>query len=98
MPESLGLTTVAPCDPVPNMFGVIEKYREGLLFQGTGMTFLPNRTPLTGGLFVFVNQDKGTFSIVQVFSDGMACMLVNGRDFEPYGGLQPWENKQGEDQ
>ena len=67
MPGSLGLTTVAPCDPV------------------------------TGGLFIFVNQDKGTFSIVQVFNDGVACMLANGRQFTPYGGPQPWEKKQGED-
>ena len=97
MPGSLALTTVAPCDPIPKMFGVIEKYREGLLFQGTGMTFLPDRRPLTGGLFLFVNQEKGTFSVVQVFNDGIACMIANGRDFAPYGGLQPWENKQGED-
>ena len=95
-PESLGLTTVAPCDPIPKMFGVIEKYREGVLFSGTGMTFLPNRQTVTGGLFIFVNQDKGTFSIVQVFNDGIACMLANGRQFTPYGGLQPWEQKQGE--
>jgi hypothetical protein len=96
-PRTMALTTVAPCDPVPKMFSVIEGYREGMLFSGTGMTFLTNRQPVTGGMFIFVNQDKGTFSIVQVFSDGMACMLANGRDFTPYGGPQPWEIDKGED-
>jgi len=89
--KSQVMVTASPCDPVTKMFTTITDYQEGLLFTGAGMTFSPNRTPYQGGIMVFVNQDEGTFSIVQVFGDGTSCMLAIGTEFEPYSGPHPWE-------
>ena len=75
-----GLYTMAPCDTVDAMFDLIsKKYDEELLFTGTGMVFSPQQQPYTGGMFFFTNQEKGSYSVVKVFGDGMACMITNGR-------------------
>lgn len=85
--NNLMFFTRAPCDPVDKMIAVLEDYGEELLFSGDYMTF-DARTgqPMRGGLFVYVNQDTGTFSTMQVFADGMACLIGNGRNFSPFGG------------
>ena len=83
------LMTAAPCDQIDKIFSTVFNYQEQLLFIGQGMTFAPSGTPYNGGLFFFTNQDTGTFSVVQVFADGVACMIMNGTQFEPYSGEQP---------
>ena len=81
------LFTRTPCDPLPKMVETIETYGEELLFTGNGMTFSAQTgQPFIGGMMFFVNQDEGTWSVVQQFKDGMACMVMNGRDFTPYAG------------
>lgn len=80
--------TRSACDIAPVMMDLlVNKYREELLFTGNGMTF-DARTgqPMKGGLFFFTNQDTGSFSVVQVFADGIGCMLMNGTNFTPYLG------------
>ena len=89
-----GLYTMAPCDKVDTMFDLVsEKYNEELLFIGNGMIFSPQQMPYRGGMFFFTNQETGSFSIVQVFQDGMACMIMNGRNFAPYSGPQRGEQQ-----
>lgn len=89
-----GLYTMAPCDTVDAMFDLIsKKYEEELLFTGNGMIFSPQQQPYTGGMFFFTNQEKGSYSVVKVFGDGMACMITNGRQFTPYTGPQPGDKK-----
>ena len=71
-----------------------KKYKEAMLFTGTGVQFATaNGQPFTGGMFFFVNQDTGTYSIINVYGDGMACLMQSGRDFAPYGGKQPWDEE-----
>jgi hypothetical protein len=48
-----------------------------------------------GGMFFFVNQETGSFSIINVYSDGMACLMQSGTGFAPYTGAQPWDKKGG---
>lgn len=85
-----GMTYITrnPCDNVIDMTTLItEKYKEKLLFTGLGGTFDgPSGALKRGGLMFFTNQDTGTFTIVQVFSDGISCMLMNGNQFSPYSG------------
>lgn len=77
----------APCDPLPTMVETISKYKEELLFIGDGMTFSAQTgQPFNGGMMFFVNQETGTWSMLQLFADGMACMVMNGRKFQPYTG------------
>ena len=77
----------APCSEYSKMLETAKKYDEELLFTATGLTFSAQfGQPYSGALFFFVNQDKGSYTVLQVFGDGMACMLVNGRNFQPYTG------------
>jgi hypothetical protein len=85
--KSSALFTRAPCDPLPTMVETISKYKEELLFMGDGMTFSGQTgQPFNGGMMFFVNQETGTWSMLQLFADGMACMVMNGRKFQPYTG------------
>ena len=91
--EKPTIFTRAPCDPLPNMIETIAKYKEDLLFIGDGMTFSAQTgRPNNGGMMFFVNQDTGTWSMLQLFADGMSCMIMNGKRFEPYTGPSPYGN------
>lgn len=79
--------TRQPCDSVGKMLDTVKKYGEEMLFIGNGMTFSAQTgMPFIGGMMFTVNQDSGTWSMLQLFGDGMACMVMNGRDFKPYMG------------
>ena len=41
----------------------------------------------------FVNQETGSWSLVALFKDGIACLVANGRAFEPYNGPLLLEEK-----
>ena len=90
----LGVFLKAPCGTVSEMTATIKKYREELLFHGTGLTFSPQNQVFNGAMMFFTNQDTGSWTILQVFPDGMACMLFNGKNFQPYLGEQPYGNQQ----
>jgi hypothetical protein len=78
--------TQQPCNTFNEIIRTVQEYGEELLFTGTGMTIGESGQPFTGGAFFFVNQDSGTWSLVSVYADGMACIVSNGTDFEPYTG------------
>lgn len=78
----------AQCSFFTDMAETLGKYEEQLLFTGEGMSFGFGGTPYRGGMMFFVNQDTGTWSVVQLFADGMACLVFNGSKFEPYVGQQ----------
>ena len=82
--------TRMPCDSAPKMIRLVaDQYKEELLFIGNGMTFEARTgSPVTGGMMFFTNQDTGSFSIIQVFADGIGCMVMNGTSFEPWTGKQ----------
>ena len=76
-----------PCDVLPKMMDVVKGYKEDLLFMGEGMSFAAsNGQGYMGGMMFFTNQDTGTWSMLQLFGDGTACLVMNGRNFKPYGG------------
>jgi hypothetical protein len=80
--------TTQACDPVVKMSDlVMNKYGEQPLFQGEGLQFsAQNGQPYRSSMMFFVNQDSGTWSLVSLYEDGTACMVANGRKFEPYSG------------
>ena len=80
--------TTQACDPVVKMSDVVmNKYGEQPLFQGEGIQFAaPTGQPYKSAMMFFVNQDSGTWSLVSLYEDGTACMVANGRTFEPYSG------------
>ena len=83
-----------PCDRADKMFETLRKYEEHLLFVGKGMTFGIQGQPYNGGMMFFTNQDTGSWTMLQVYKDGMACMIMNGTEFNPYSGDQPYGEKQ----
>jgi hypothetical protein len=89
------LWAVHYCGPWEKVMKTPEKYKEGMLFAGEGITVeVRSGRAYKGGMFFFVNQDTGTWSLINVFGDGMGCMVQSGTGFEPYTGQQPWEKKQ----
>ena len=77
----------APCDEFVKMLETVKKYEEKLLFTASGLTFNAQfGTPYRGAMFFYVNQDTGSYTVLQVFKDGMACMLINGKNFDPFTG------------
>ncbi len=80
--------TQQACDPVMEISAIIVgKYKEQPLFQGAGVQFAASSgQPYQSGMMFFVNQDKGTWSLVSLYPDGTACMVANGTEFEPYTG------------
>jgi hypothetical protein len=82
--------TKQPCSDWESMLKTPATYKEQMLFTGTGIQFsATDGRPYQGGMFFFVNQDTGTWTMVSVYGDGMACMVANGKDFAPYSGEQP---------
>ena len=78
------------CAPFAEMFETPKKYKEDMLFLGNGMQLsAADGKMYTGGMFFFVNQETGTYSIINVYGDGIACMMQTGRNFEPYSGPNP---------
>jgi len=86
--QSKRFITTQACDPVVKMSDVVmNKYGEKPLFQGEGIQFAaPTGQPYKSAMMFFVNQDSGTWSLVSLYEDGTACMVANGRTFEPYSG------------
>ena len=79
------LHTQAPCASYAEMVQVASKHGELPLFIGKGLTF-ESGTGIAhrGGMVFTVNQDKGNWTMFQVFDDGWTCMLFNGSKFEPW--------------
>ena len=86
--QSKRFITTQACDPVLKMSDIVmNKYGETPLFQGEGIQFAaPTGQPYKSAMMFFVNQDSGTWSLVSLYEDGTACMVANGRTFEPYSG------------
>jgi hypothetical protein len=71
----------------PKMMEVIKGYKEELLFLGEGMSFAAQSGKgFMGGMMFFTNQDTNTWSMLQLYGDGTACLVMNGRGFVPYSG------------
>lgn len=79
--------TRTPCNELSKLVDSIKPYDETLLFTGDGMTFSAQTgQPFRGGMMFYTNQDTGTWSLLQLFGDGYACLIMNGNKFTPYSG------------
>tara|TARA_B110000046_G_scaffold6837_1_gene7190 strand:- start:3009 stop:3464 length:456 start_codon:yes stop_codon:yes gene_type:complete len=87
--QSAAVLLKQPCDRADKMFAVLKQHRELLLFTGEGVTFGMQGQPYNGALMFFINQDTGSWTALQVYKDNMACMIFNGKQFQPYTGKQP---------
>lgn len=73
------------CAPVAQMVrDTATQYGETALFTGDAATISIDGQPFRGGAMFFVNQDTGTWTLLTLYQDGMACVSAAGTDFEPY--------------
>ena len=63
--QSLGVFLKAPCGPINELTNTIKKYKEEMLFHGTGLTFSPQNQVYNGGMFFFT---LSNMSIILNFS------------------------------
>jgi hypothetical protein len=86
-PQDKRFFAMQSCDDVLKMTDLImRKYGEQPLFRGEGMQFHASGQMYTSEMMYFVNQESGSWSLVALYNDGTACMVANGRSFEPYNG------------
>ena len=77
--------TRAPCTPFQVSADLLAEYGETILLTGNLLTFpAQDNEPAMGRMVFSTNQDTGTYSIIQLFPDGMACLIGSGFAFEPY--------------
>lgn len=86
--------TTQYCGPWSEVIKFPKKYKEAMLFTGDGQQMSTQSGKMfTGGMFFFVNQDTGSFTVANVYQDGMACIMAVGKNFTPYTGRQPWDEQ-----
>ena len=86
-PQDKRFFAMQSCDnPLTMTDLIIRKYGEQPLFRGEGMQFHVSGQMYTSDMMCFVNQQTGSWSLVALYKDGVACMIANGRNFEPYNG------------
>ena len=77
--------TRAACMPFAVAADTVAQYNETILFTGNLLTFsAQGNDPAMGRLMFTTNQDTGTYSVIQLFADGTACLIGSGSAFEPY--------------
>jgi hypothetical protein len=62
------------------------RYEEKMLFTGLILQQHISRQPVEGQMAFTVNQDTGSWTLIHLFPNGVACMVANGTKFEPYIG------------
>lgn len=83
-------TSVVPCfySIVPLEKAVAEFTDQQPLFNAIGFVTLidEEKSEVDRGAVVsfYVDQDTGDFTILQTFTDGVSCILMEGTGFEPY--------------
>lgn len=78
-----------PCISYENSIEFSNDYGETVLFRGVGYQDWFNIESQEYGMSPYilefrVNQDSGSYSIVQVYADGTSCLMGTGTDFEPH--------------
>lgn len=89
--ETLYFYPKQACIDVVYAFQNAEEYDEKLLFTGTGIQYDINGTPYSAAMFFFVNQESGTWVLMNTYEDGSTCLVNLGFGFTPYTGQQPGE-------
>lgn len=78
--------TVQPCAPLMQMIIETTALGEEPLFEGSSVQFHYTEQAVDGYMVFSVNQATGTWTMLTVYGDGMACMTASGENFQPYSG------------
>lgn len=75
--------TVQTCAPIMQMIVETTALGETPLFEGYSIQFAYTEDAVEGGMVFTVNQETGTWSLINIYGDGMACLAASGDSFRP---------------
>lgn len=76
--------TLQQCKPLMELAQDLGVYGEDVLFVGNTVQQHISGAYFDGYMLFQVNQETGTWSMVTLFTDGMACVTAVGENFQPY--------------
>ena len=86
------MTAMLPCNNVIDVFEVLRKVDERLIFTGDSMIRESSTKQFyRAGLYIWTNLDTKTTSITIMFPDKTMCLLAPVRNFQTWSGDQPWD-------
>ncbi len=86
------MTAMLPCNNVIDVFEVLRKVDERLIFTGDSMIRESSTKQFyRAGLYIWTNLDTKTTSITIMFPDKTMCLLAPVRNFQAWSGDQPWD-------
>lgn len=86
------MTAMLPCNNVIDVFEVLRKVDERLIFTGDSMIRESSTKQFyRAGLYIWTNLDTKTTSITIMFPDKTMCLLAPVRNFQAWSGEQPWD-------
>jgi len=82
-PQILALPIMVQCGSAEFIDTVMSNYNEVPFATATGTWTLPDGSPLTGGVEVYVNPETRTFSVLIVPNPEVKCVVISGNSFGP---------------
>ena len=83
--SSRKMMTVQECDEVKALTQrAVVNWGEKPLIQSIGVQFGPDNSKYQSSMMYFVNQDTGTWSLLALYPDNIACIIAAGTKFSPY--------------
>ena len=86
IPEHFKIPTTMHCGSIDAIYGVLRKYDEIPFVLGDITIQTPDGKFWSGEMEIIVNPDSGTYSIIGIFEDEIACIIALGDRFRP----APW--------
>ena len=79
------MIAVQECDHVKALTQrVVVNWGEKPLIQSQGIQFGPDNSKYESSMMYFVNQSTGTWSLLALYPQNMACVIAAGTKFTPY--------------
>jgi hypothetical protein len=76
---------VQDCGPVKKITqNTVVNWGEKPLIRAQGVQFGPEGTKYESAMMYFVNQSTGTWSLLALYPDSIACVIAAGTKFTPY--------------
>jgi hypothetical protein len=72
------------CATMQEIAEISKKHNEPILFNGQILNIHASGQTIKTEFVFTVNQDTGSWTLVSLYPNGIACMVANGSNFEPY--------------
>ena len=89
--QSKQFITPLICDSSFNVFEILRKADERLMFAGDTLMRAMDGKAYPAGLYIWMNLQTGTSTVTVLFQDLTMCLLAPIKDMAPYEGEQPWD-------